>query len=109
MTVGKPFPPPPIEKGVLFGGWELIKGNSEFITLSLGIVLDSLKADGVNLGTDAKIVLSKSAAQVVNGLNIYIQFELQMPPHDVQAEIYFPSFLNGKHAPRITKIYAGEK
>lgn len=118
MEYGSQFDKPPINTHVYPGSWSPLHNNSSFIIESLEFLLDYIKNTlHYQLQDTVNINLFTSGAQIVSGINIYLEFRIiGSQTIDVQALINDPSVIKNKHdkiesdrKPNIDKIYITDK
>lgn len=109
---GKPFPKPKIASSAIPGAWNYLKGTSSFVNKSTEFTLNHLKNKlHYKLPSDVPITLFTAGAQIVSGINVYLEFRINSnTPFDVQVMLHDPSFIaKSNHEPSIDKLYVSSK
>ena len=87
MEYGSPFNKPNITLHVYPGSWSRLQDNSPFIIESIEFILDYIKTSlNFSIPDNIKLNVFNVGAQIVNGINIYIEFRIIGPQNlDIQA------------------------
>lgn len=77
MEYGSPFNKPNIKSTTIPGGWTPLNNKSKFIISGVEYTLEYLvKTLNYQLPANVKLQLFTSAAQIVSGVNIYLEFRI---------------------------------
>ena|SRR5437016_2100672 len=109
---GKPFDKPKISPNAYPGAWTYLKGTSSFVARSAEFTLNHMKNSlKYKLVPNMDITLFTAGAQIVSGVNIYLEFRIGIEtPLDVQVMLHDPSFIAKENRkPSIEKIYVSSK
>lgn len=110
MEYGSPFKKPPIHTDPFPGSWTPLHDKSPFILVGAESILDHITTNfNYKLPPQLKLELFTAGAQIVSGINIYL--ELNVDKLYVQALIYDPAPTKGlhEHKLKIKDIYVTEK
>lgn len=110
MEYGSPFTKPPIKEAVIPGGWVPLHNRSPFILSATEFALEYLvKNLNYTIPADIKLKLFTAGAQIVSGINIYLEFRIEgFVLFDVQILVNQPVKVNHESgSPELTvdKIY----
>jgi hypothetical protein len=95
----------------LLGGWSPLKGNSPFITKSIECTIDYLASrTSIEIPDDVKVSLIASAAQIVSGINVYLELSIEaVRKYYVRSIIYTPVSGESANVPQIRRIFFSDK
>lgn len=96
---GQHFERPPIHKSLIPGGWTHLWSDSPFIISAVEHTLQYISHElHYHLSPTVNVTLFKTGAQIVAGINIYLEFRLSLGQlsYDVQAELNEPAVGNDK-------------
>jgi hypothetical protein len=90
INIGTQFQRPSISKQLKPGGWYPLANNSPFLLHATEAALNNIKLSGLNY-TNLTIKIITAATQVTNGVNVYLEFQINRSvPLYVQAIVYTP-------------------
>ncbi len=74
---GNQFRPPHINKNIIPGGWTPVSTDSPFVVSSIEFMLSYISEQfKITIPSDFVVHINNCAAQVVNGINVYLNITL---------------------------------